>query len=716
MSARLRVGIDIGGTFTDFAIWDPTVGELTTFKLPSTPANPGQVVIQGLTRIIRRYDAGEIAIIHGSTVATNALLERKGARTALVATAGFGDLLQIGRQNRPDLYDLFSKPPAALVPPELRFEVSERVDKQGNVVEALPESEIESLLQQIRASHPDSVAICLLFSFANPGHERNIAAVLREAGIAVSASCEVLPEFREYERASTTAVNAYVSPLLEGYLGELESGLKALVSTAQAAVPSRETSVALGSAARTEGHAVSLRVMQSNGGIISPAEAAKYGVRCILSGPAGGVVGCEYVARLAHRLPEAPDARRDDAPLPLITFDMGGTSTDVSLIDGRPGITSESIIGGCPVGVPVLDIHTIGAGGGSIASVDPGGALRVGPQSAGADPGPACYGRRLDSAPLPTVTDANLVLGRLMPELFLGGEMPLHPARAREALARLGDQMGLSVEEAALGVLRVANAHMERALRVVSLERGHDPRDFVLLSFGGAGGLHCADLARGLGIAQVLVPPLASTLSALGMLAADVVKDYSRTVMLAGDTPAKLLEAGLDAMAARGHQEVEAEGIPSECILLEPGLDMRYRGQSYELTLPFSHQFRSGFDAAHQTTYGYARPEAEVEIVNLRLRAIGRVDPPPLPALPLEGEDPQAASLGTRTVFLDDGVREVPFFRAELLRPGNRVAGPAVIVRADTTVLLGGPDTARVDGFGNLLMEIRTLGRGMPRP
>ena len=434
------------------------------------------------------------------------------------------------------------------------------------------------------------------------------------------------------------------------------------------------------------------RVMQSNGGNISPAEARKFGVRCILSGPAGGVVGCEYVGKLISSA---------DGIL-LIGFDMGGTSTDVSLFDGKLQITTEAVVSGCPIHIPMLDIHTIGAGGGSIAQVDPGGALRVGPESAGADPGPACYGR----GDLPTVTDANLVLGRLSAEHFLGGQLPLDKSRAHRVMANLGKELNLTGAQAALGIVEIANAHMERALRVISVERGHDPRRFTLLSFGGAGGLHAADLARGLGIPHVLVPPLASTLSAFGMLAADVIKDYTRTVMLPGSTPVPDIAAKLEALAERGFQEILSENIPAKQILIERFLDMRYRGQSYELIVPFSETVYADFHRLHQQEYGYANIEGAIEIVNLRVRAIGKGTPPPLSSRPFQGQDPSPAYLETRLVVFAEGSLDSPFFRAESLEPGNQIPGPAVVVRSDTTILVGPTDHAEVDGFGNLLIEV----------
>ncbi|MBI3760348.1 MAG: hydantoinase/oxoprolinase family protein, partial [Chloroflexi bacterium] len=558
----IRIGIDIGGTFTDFVVFHADSQTVETFKLPSTPRDPAEAVLAGLTRL---SESSRRRIVHGSTVATNALLERKGAPTALIATRGFRDILQIGRQNRPALYDFFADPPPPLVPEGWRLEVDERIDHRGEVLQPLDPTQIDSLMPFLQAEGVTSVAVSLLFSFLRPEHEQAIAGRLREAGFFVSASHEVLPEFREYERTSTTAINAYVSPVIDRYLGRLEAALD-----------------------RDD-----LRIMQSNGGSIGAGEARRNGARCILSGPAGGAVGARYVAQMAL-IPPASSAGEGlgAACAPLcgvragvraIAFDMGGTSTDVSLCENDIRVTTEATIGGLPLRLPVIDIHTIGAGGGSIAMVDAGGALRVGPQSAGADPGPACYGR----GEHPTVTDANLVLGRLVAENFLGGQMTLDADRSWGALSRLGSAIGLSPVETARGVIEVVNAHMERALRVISVERGHDPRDFTLVSFGGAGGLHAADLARRLGIPRVLIPPLAATLSAFGMLAADVIKDYSQTVMLPGDTPLEALAARLSPLAERGMAEVMAEGVARDDIVVEQFLDIRYRGQSYELTVPF---------------------------------------------------------------------------------------------------------------------------------
>src|ERR1041384_7733362 len=499
-----RVGIDTGGTFTDFVY--EAAGTINVFKVASTPDDPSRAIAQGLQRIAKESgtELSEIEIVHGTTVGTNALLQRRGARVALVTTAGFEDVIEIGRQARPELYNLNAIKPPPLVPSELRFGVKERVAANGEVLEPLHNEALGRLVEHVQASGCESIAVSLLFSFVDPRHEMAIARALESFGVPLSISHQVLPEYREFERTATVCVNAYLQPLMGSYLTRLSgyAGLRP-ASARDARVPR-------------------LRVMQSSGGSISAEAAAQEPVRTILSGPAGGVVGALHAARIA-------------GITNIITFDMGGTSTDVALCD-REGmrLTNESIVAGLPVAIPMMDIHTVGAGGGSIARVDEGGSLRVGPESAGASPGPACYGRSL----LPTVTDAHAVLGHFGGAGLLGGEFKLDEQRAREAMVKLADDLSrvsgkrTSIKAAARGVLAVANTNMERALRRISVERGHDPRQFALLPFGGAGGLHAVDLARALRIPTVIVPSAAGALSAIGVLAADVVKDQSRTVML----------------------------------------------------------------------------------------------------------------------------------------------------------------------------------------
>jgi N-methylhydantoinase A len=689
ISLPLLIGIDIGGTFTDFVIQDREQGRIITSKVLSTPSDPSQAVINGLEAILTALTAEDSAspqgytITHGSTVATNALLERKGARTALVTTSGFRDVLEIGRQTRPNLYDLSARLPEPIVPKNWRFEVDQRVDSQGEVINDLNQDELARLVSKIEDGSIESVAICLLFSFIHPEHEQLIARELKDSGFYVSQSSQVLPEYREYERTSTTVLNAYVTPIIDRYLGSLES------SISDVANPFR------------------LRIMQSNGGIIGVNEARQAGVRCIVSGPAGGVVGASHIAKSAHsKKQRKDDLVSQDATLKLITFDMGGTSTDVSLVDQHPEVSTESIVGGYPIGIPMLDIHTIGAGGGSIARVDLGGALRVGPESAGAEPGPACYAGGNSSKNLPTVTDANVVLGRLLADHFLGGEMQLNEERAYAVMANLGAGLHLDAVQAAQGVIDVVNAHMERALRLVTIERGHDPEEFVLLSFGGAGGLHAATLARRLSIPKVIIPPLASVLSAFGMLVADVVKDYSLTVMFPGNAARHEISKSFQPLIEQGRDDLRAEGFEAQSTRLEQRLDMRYRGQSYELSIPYGDNYLEDFHLAHERNYGYAHHAAQVEIVNIRLRATGLISPPEILNSPRGDGDPSSAFLEHRLVVVNNQKVEIPLFQGELLTPGDALSGPAVVVRKDTTVYLPRDASAQVDRFLNLVINI----------
>ena len=663
----LSIGIDIGGTFTDFVVYDPDAGDIKTFKVLSTPADPEQAVLEGLRRL---SPAAGYLVVHGSTVATNALLERKGACTAFVTTQGFRDVLQIGRQTRRNLYNWFSGGVPALVPRDRCLEVQERLDHRGRVLQSLAKRSLSSLIKALRGKRVESVALSLLFSFVNSEHERHIAQRLREAGFFVSASHELIPEFREFERASTTVVNAYVSPVLNRYLESLEQSL-------------------------TGG---SFHVMQSNGGRIRAAQVRQEGVRSILSGPAGGVIGAEYLARLAG-FSQA------------ITFDMGGTSTDVSVVNGVIHTTSEAEVAGMPIRVPVLDIHTVGAGGGSLARVDAGGALRVGPESAGADPGPACYGR---GGRMATVTDANAFLGRLPASGLLGGELPLDMEAAHAALAALSRELARSSaagsrvdpDEVALGILQVVNAEMERAIRVISVERGHDPRDYVLISFGGAGGVHACELARSLSIGRVLIPLKASTLSALGMLTANVFLDYVQTVMCPGETPFEELGRRFVPMMDLAQEDLATQQVQVSARHVHCELDLRYQGQSFELTVPFSPDFQTAFHEQHNQRYGYKNEAAGLEIVNLRVRAIGDVSPPRMEAQDPGPADSSGAVCHKRRLVFSSGPRTVPFYDRSLLRPGHHVPGPAVIFQDDTTILLSETDHAQVDAWQNVLVTV----------
>jgi N-methylhydantoinase A len=688
-SQAIRIGIDIGGTFTDFVIFHPETKKLQTFKILSTPDDPSTALLEGLKLIgITAETQQSINIIHGSTVATNALLERSGARTALITTRGFKDVIQIGRQNRPFLYDLSGKMPKPLIPEEYRYEVTERVDYQGEILQPLDSQEIDQLVPILHHEEIASISICLLFSFLHPQHEAIIADRLRKEGFFVSVSSELIPEYREYERMSTTTVNAYISPVLDKYFSHLEDSL------------SKNTH---------------LRIMQSNGGIIGVSEARRFGVHCILSGPAGGVTGAHYVSKMAFHAgngyyPSLTDQNK------IITLDMGGTSTDVSLINQEPLVTTEGSIDGYPILIPILDIHSIGAGGGSIATVDTGGALVVGPRSAGASPGPACYGIQRpnkDGSLLATVTDANLILGRLSPEFFLGGKMILDFGMAEQAITNIGNILGLDACETAMGIIQVTNAHMERALRLISVERGYDPRDFVLLSYGGAGGLHAASLARRLNIPIVIIPPTASVLSALGMLCANVIKDYTKTVLLSGDVSKEALAERFEPLLAQGSHDLMIENISEENSTLYTYLDMRFQGQSYELTIPWNLSnldFQEMFLKAYRTAYGSNPPDSETEIVNLRVKAVGLVTPVPLIQYPKISVPSQAIPLFTKPVYIMHNSSlvdiDLPFYQGENLLPGQMISGPCIILRTDTTILLGPGDEAYVDSFLNLIINI----------
>ena len=666
------VGIDVGGTFTDFVVLQD--GRLRIHKVPTTPDDQSRAIVAGLQAL----NIAAAEIVHGMTVATNALLERRGARTALLTTAGFGDVLVIGRQNRPHIYALHQTRPPALVDDAWRLEATERVDHTGAVLTPLDEDGLDRIIDQVAAGAIESLAVVFLFAFRNPAHEEQAAARIRARlpELPLSLSSQVLPEYREFERTSTTVINAYVQPLVARYLQRLE-----------AALPD-----------------ASVRIMQSNGGAIGLHQAADQAARVVLSGPAGGVVGAFGLAQQAT----------DDPAPKVLTFDMGGTSTDVALCPGAIPTTAESTITDLPLRLPVIDIHTVGAGGGSIAYVDAGGALHVGPRSAGAVPGPVCYGR---GGTEPTVTDANLVLGRLDPDGFLGGRgaVQLDKDAAHAALHALGLQLGLSAQEAALGVVRVANATMERALRRVSVERGHDPRQFALIPFGGAGPLHACELADALAIPSILLPPMPGVLSAFGMLVADVVNDAAQTVLETVATlradPA-LLTTIYESLAVRVTAVLAEEGIATPTV--DALLDMRYRGQSYELTVPLPlpvdaaalSDAEAAFHAAHAQRYGYAMPDETVEAVTLRVRGVGPGANPQLPRFEHVGPDATGAHIGDKPVWFDDtGAVATPCYDRARLQPGNRFAGPAVIVQFDTTTVVAPGWSARVDAMGNVWLR-----------
>jgi N-methylhydantoinase A len=698
----IRIGVDTGGTFTDFiAVADQ---QLISFKIPSTPQAPACAILEGLRRILNGLPAADscfVDIVHGTTVATNALLERKGAKTALITTEGFEDVLEIGRQARPDLYNFAVTRPDPLVAQKLRFGLRERVAANGSIIEPLDAVQLKALARKLRMSQVESVAISLLFSFANPSHEQQIAVALAAINIPLSLSHRILPEYREYERTSTVVVNAYLAPRVSQYLRGLTKELAHLMPDAASRLQAgRERPLKNNRQYKTElpNHSYALRVMQSSGGSISAETAASEPVRTILSGPAGGVVAAAKIAALAGE----PN---------VITFDMGGTSTDVALCQGEAATTNESAITGLPIAVPVIDIHTVGAGGGSIAYLDGGGALRVGPESAGADPGPACYGK----GTRPTVTDANLVLGRFAPEGLLGGAMRLDYQRACAVMDDLARQMSIisrqriSPESAASGIIQVVNANMERALRLVSVERGHDPRRFALLSFGGAGGLHATALADALRIPRVISPIHPGAFSALGVLLSDVIRESSRTVMLTVSGNEKNIAgrvrrsfAELDKKIIR---ELRAEGFASTHIELKRTLAMRYVGQSFDLHVPLLADFArvlAEFHQLHQQRYGHSNSGQVVEIVSLRVRGLGRTEKPELKKYRIRSYKPKADQYSA--MWLAQRKMNVAVYDRRQLRPGAIISAPALITEYGSTTLVEIGWELKIDVWGNLLI------------
>jgi N-methylhydantoinase A len=656
----MRIAIDSGGTFTDCISFDHGVLKVT--KVFSTPANPSDGI---LTAIHQAAPMGTyMSARHGTTVGTNALLERKGAKVAFVTTAGFEDTIAIGRQARQSLYDWFMAPPPCLVPAALRFGVPERTSAEGVILRAPTDRELDELREAVRESGAEAIALSLLFSFANPNNEWLVAEALRPLRLPLSISHRILPEFREYERASTIVVNAYLAPKVGSYIRALDSALGPVYP------------------------GTSLHVMQSSGGIISSEIAAAEPVRTVLSGPAGGVIGA---ARIAARAGLSK----------IIAFDMGGTSTDVSLIDLTSGgvqTTNESSVSGLPIAVPMLDIHTVGAGGGSIAYFDDGGILHVGPESAGAVPGPICYGK----GERPTVTDANLLLGRLDPDHFLGGALWLDAKRTSSWTEKISAPLG-SIENFALGAIRLAEAAMEKAIRVISVERGYDPREFTLLSFGGAGPLHACALARSLAIPHVLIPPMPGALYALGILLADHVRDFSKTVMIAYDEAE--LERHFLELEEQGRGAMEREGLARR---VNRSIDMRYAGQGYEVNVPASGAVES-FHALHRKRYGYADETRVVEVVSLRVRFTVEAEPWEFPALPVRPGDGRQARIKVAAVYFSEEPLETPVYARDLLEAGDRFAGPAIITEYSATTVVPPGDSVFADEHGNLMIEVAAV-------
>src|SRR5271170_828510 len=650
----IRIGVDTGGTFTDLVRLDEH--GLSVHKVPSTPDDPARAILSGIAEIMG--EASSTEVIHGSTLAPNALLERKGARIALITTEGFQDVLAIGRQTRSQLYNFMVRGTRSMVDPSLIFGLTERLAHCGTVLEPLQENELVEITARMRQANIECVAVCLLHSYANPVHERQVADHLAQEGFAVSASHKILPEYREYERCSTTVVNAYVTPIMSRYLKTLERGLAA----------------------------TRLHVMQSNGGSISAAQASASAVRTILSGPAAGAIGAQAVA-------QASGFDR------VILFDMGGTSTDVTLCDRGLSTTSESHVGDFPVRLPMLDIHTVGAGGGSIAYIDSGGSLRVGPRSAGADPGPVCYGKANEL----TVTDANLLLGRLDPDYFLGGRMPIDFERTTACADAFAKKLQISSTRLAEGIVQIANANMEHAIRAVSVQRGHDSRDFALLAFGGAGGMHACEIAEALEIPTVIVPQYAGVLSALGMLLADVRKDYSQTILkLSNLVTFQDLEQHLAPLIDQAKEDLAGEGFTPENLLVTSSLDMRYQGQGYEIDVPFTPAFNAEFHREHQRLYGYSNATRLTEVVNVRVSATGITRKYAFPSSP-SSPRPLPPAIATRPAWFKGEWRDTATYHSEQLGPGMEGIGPAIVTGGQSTIVIPPNFEFRIDSIGSLV-------------
>ncbi len=678
-----KLGVDTGGTFTDIGLIDEETGQISVTKVPSTPDNPALAVLEGVKSIVKQFGISYQEIdffIHGTTVATNALLELKGAKTALITTEGFKDVLHIARQTRPKLYDFWSRRPEPQVPRRLRFEVPERIIYTGEILKPLETEVVQEIAQKLKKEKVEAAAVCLLHSYANSKHEKIIKEILQKEypELIVSISSEILSEFREYERMSTVTINAYVMPKVNRYVSHLEGKLKEM------------------------GVKSDLYIMQSNGGVITSETAREASARTVLSGPAGGALAGIFACH---------QTGTDN----IITVDMGGTSLDICLVENKePRYTTESQIGGYPIKLPMIDIHTIGAGGGSIAWMDAGGALRVGPESAGAVPGPVCYQK---GGKEPTVTDANVVLGRINPGYILGGRMEMNLEGARQAIKeKIADPLELTVEEAAAGIIRVVNANMVRGIRVVSVENGYDPREFSLVSFGGAGPVHAVEMAKELAMKEVIVPVNPGITSAIGMLTADVRHDYVQTFIVSTNkVQLDDLEKLYDKLESEAIDQLAEEGFSKENVILLRTADMRYEGQAFELgvsapagKLNKKHisDMEKQFNDIHLKQYGYQRSGETIELVNLRLVALGK-----LPGLKIKDEEvfietkPEVYS--SRKVYFNDGFLDTAIYNRDKLLPGQQIIGPAVIEQLDSTTVVFPEQTARVDAFNNIIISLQ---------
>ncbi len=686
--SRYRVTVDTGGTFSDFVYFDETTGEVSISKVPSTPDDPSRAILQGIQTLLARGIAADaIAFFcHGTTVGTNALLEGKGVRTGLLVTEGFRGIYEVAEQCRPygpAIFDVMYDKPAMLVPPSRTGEVKERVDFRGRVLRELDEPALRATVRELKTQNIESIAVCLLFSFLHPRHEARVREIVAEEmpGCSISLSSEVIPQIREFYRLSTTVINAYLQPILARYLEQLDRRLT------QSGMTTRQK-----------------YVMQSNGGMATFNAAARRAVTTVLSGPAGGATAGAYACRMTGFQN-------------IITFDMGGTSCDVALIkDGAPFVASRGKIEGRDIAVPMMDINTVSAGGGTLARVDRFGVLEVGPQSAGAVPGPVCYGR---GGAQPTITDCNLVLGYLSEDNFLGGRMRLDAGAARQAMEQcIAQPLEMTVSKAADGIIRIIDVKMEEAIKAISTMRGHDLRDFMLLAFGGAGPLHASRMARDLGMAGIIVPLYPGVYSAIGLLMSDVKHDYIQSKMTPlTELTAKDITGMFAPLEKLAREELSDDGFVEDGIAIECALDMRYAGQGYEITLPFAAaslqagglaELRATFDAQHRSMFGHMAPEEPVEVVSYRVRGIGLVPPVELPKFKREGTTLADAFLHTRSVWFDGAMIESPVYQREKLDVGLTVSGPAVLDQFDCTTVLCPGQVARVDEWKNLIVTMQS--------
>lgn len=679
-----RIGIDVGGTFTDVTLLNSETGKYYTYKLSSTPQDQSIAIRDGTKETLELYgvSAGELEYFgHGTTVATNMIIERKGAKTALITTKGFRDVLEIGRQTRPSLYNIFENKPETLIKRSLRMEVSERVGADGKIIREVDPAEVKRVLRELKAQEVEALAVCFLFSFLTPDNERVVERCIREEWpeVYTSVSSTILPEFREFERLSTTVLNSYLGPRMKMYIDNLKSRVKDL------------------------GVKVEPYITQSNGGVMSIGSTVETPILTALSGPSAGVVGAIYVCGCAGYTN-------------LITYDMGGTSTDVSLVnDGHAEYTTKRKVCGLPSGVSMIDVHAVGAGGGSIAYLDNAGALKVGPESAGANPGPAAYGLGGEN---PVVTDANLVLGRINPEYVLGGRMKINADLSRKAIReKLASKMGVPVEQAASGIISVVNSNMARAIRVITVERGYNPSDFALAAYGGAGPLHAVNLAQEMGIKTVIIPPNPGTLCSLGLLTADIRRSYVKTAITPLDSiDAQWIDECLNPMMEQGGAWLASEKVAQENCRFRNTAEMRYIGQNYELqvALPSGSmpadivkRLKESFFREHEKNYGYYNEDAPVQIVNFRSEAVGIVSKPGLSKLSFEMGDPSVARIATRSVYFDSvGYRECPVYQREKFGVSPRMDGPCIIEQMDSTTVIPPDAWFEVDVYGNLIVHI----------